>query len=581
MPRSHEPARDRDSERLGAEALLGLAAGEVPSGLCVLDVDGTLAAANAACTTLTGLAAGDRLIGAVAPSDRDILRCALDSLQFASEATIDITVELAPLGHATEERRHVRIVGAPLTTDESSPLIACSLVDMTAAVNRCRAFEHDATHDTLTGLFNRSAIEAELANRLETAFGDAAVAVLFLDLDGFKDINDAYGHQAGDRFLTIVADRLRENVRASDAIGRLGGDEFLVVISDDGCASKVARELADRLLDEIAQPISFGPSELRPRVSIGIAVQSSATTTGTQLLADADLAMYEAKSGGGEVSFASARTRDAVNLRVAIERDLGPAMAAGEIDFHFQVIRRLDTKEPLGAEALVRWRHPTLGPIAPPQLIERAEAVGLIADFTVWGLDTVCRRLAQLRRVAPLFRDKGFGVNATIRQLALPGYVDLHLSTIERHGLRAQDVIVEVTEYEAVGRGGVAEATIGELARHGVPIALDDFGVGYSALDYLTRLPIDVIKVDRSLIAGLAERPLARVVLQGLVAMAADLGFETLAEGIETTDELTICEDIGMRAGQGYLLGRPKPIDEFEESEALWTPGSAPDPTTG
>lgn len=528
---------------------------------------GALTSANNACMRLAHIAVGDRIVDRIDSDDQAQVEAA-----FGSEpgTTFDLRVRFIV------SDRHIRMIGVVREACDASVEVVCSLIDVTAAKHHNLSLRHRADHDQLTGLLNRTAIEAELNDRLSAARADTVgsrVTALFLDLDGFKDINDAYGHQLGDVFLSTIAERLHSTIRQGDSLGRLGGDEFLILTSASADGTAAGR-LAQRLIDEVSRPIPVGPSELRPRMSIGIAIAADDSTS-QSLLADADLAMYEAKIGSENIAFATSQTRERVNLRVGIERDLASAMETHEVGFHLQVIRLLESTEPLGAEALVRWTHPTLGPIPPQQLIERAEAIGRIGDFTVWGLDVVCGQLATIRSTTPLFADKGFGVNATIRQLAMPGYVDLHFETLNRHGLRPQDIIVEVTEYEAVGRGGAAEATIVELANLGVPIALDDFGVGYTALDYLTRLPVHVVKVDRTLICGIDERPAARVVLQGLVSMAADLGFETLAEGIETRSELAVCIDIGMQAGQGYLLGRPKPLADFEATDALWTPPRA------
>ena len=425
--------------------------------------------------------------------------------------------------------------------------------------------------DALTGLADRHAVTEQLCAFLRERPGEN-LAVLFLDLDGFKEVNDSHGHAEGDRLLTVIAERLRNAVRPADLVGRLGGDEFLIV-SATGPGADDALALAHRIARTVNEPLAVGVFDLHPQVSIGVATGAGSSTTGEQLLVDADVAMYEAKHTDVSVVLADGSLRQNARNRSAIDRDLLVALRNGDLCFHHQPVCRLVGGEVLGTEALLRWEHPELGYVPPLQIIERIESLGLTEEFNAWGVDRVCRDLAELRRRIPKFVDKQTSYNLTARQLEWSGYVEAHRAALAQHGLRDEDVIIEVTEQANLAGRHIAEQTIRELAEVGALIALDDFGAGFNALVYFTRFPVQAVKVDRSLVAAAPRSRQGRAVLENLRDLADRLGIALVAEGIETEEELNVALEVGITEGQGYLLGRPVSIDEFVRIEAEFDAG--------
>ena len=428
-----------------------------------------------------------------------------------------------------------------------------------------------AGRDLLTGLADRHAVTEQLSAFLDDS-PDQNLAVLFLDLDSFKEVNDSHGHAEGDRLLTVIAERLRNAVRPADLVGRLGGDEFLIV-SATGPGADDALALAHRIARTVNEPLAVGVFDLHPQVSIGVATGAGSSTTGEQLLVDADVAMYEAKHTDVSVVLADRSLRQNARNRSAIDRDLLVALRNGDLCFHHQPVCRLVGGEVLGTEALLRWEHPELGYVPPLQIIERIESLGLTEEFNAWGVDRVCRDLAELRRRVPKFVDKQTSYNLTARQLEWSGYVEAHRAALAQHGLRDEDVIIEVTEQANLAGRHIAEETIRELAEAGALIALDDFGAGFNALVYFTRFPVQAVKVDRSLVDAAPRSRQGRAVLENLRDLADRLGIALVAEGIETEEELNVALEVGITEGQGYLLGRPVSIDEFVRIEAEFDAG--------
>lgn len=427
-----------------------------------------------------------------------------------------------------------------------------------------------ASVDPLTGLATRAAILQWLDARL-TQVERPAVAVLFLDLDGFKRVNDTYGHAYGDRLLVEVARRIAEAVSPADRVGRLGGDEFLVVCDLD--RDRDATDIARAVARSVQRRVTLDGVGLRPRVSIGVAEADAATAvTASSLVADADHVMYAAKCSGSGVEIADEHSRTALQRAVAVAADLGPALASGDVQFDYQPIMCIDTNELLGCEALIRWEHPTFGPIPPPMLVEQAEATGQINDLTRWSLETIGRQWSDLRNRWPLFRDKAVAINLGAPQLCRSDYAGLHMAMLQRFSLRPEDIIIEIVESRIIDADDQAEHTLGELADRGVILALDDFGAGYNSLTYFSRWPIRAIKVDRSLIWAATADEATRTILRGVVKMAAELDVGLVAEGIETEEQLGLCRDLGFQKAQGFLLCPPLPLERLEATQAAsWT----------
>ena len=415
--------------------------------------------------------------------------------------------------------------------------------------------------DELTGLLNRRAILEVLREKVETS-AESPPSVLFLDLDGFKGINDAHGHAAGDALLVEVARRLCTAVRSGDIVGRLGGDEFLA-ICPTGRGGESVEAVARRLVKECGRPVVVGNVRLTPRISVGITTPRSANQTTEELLAEADHAMYEAKRSDGSVSVVNERIRAHADLVASVDRDLEAAIESGEMDFHYQPIKSLVRDEVMGAEALLRWHHPELGLIPPPLLLERIEATGQIEAFTKWSLNRVAGEWSNLQNEIPAYWDKAVAMNLNPSQLGLRPYASWHMEVLEQHGMRPTDMVVEVVESGKIEVDAQSERTLRTLGEAGVIIGLDDFGTGYNALAYFTRFPIHAVKFDRSLTQAMVDNANVRTIVNGLVNITSELGITPLAEGVETQAEVDVALAMGMDHAQGYFIGMPVPMSEF------------------
>lgn len=419
--------------------------------------------------------------------------------------------------------------------------------------------------DPLTGLANRRAVLALLTKRLER---DHKLCMLFIDLDDFKSINDAYGHGVGDEMLIELADRFRNAMGDADVVGRIGGDEF-VIVCGDGCDETEARNLAHRIAAECTTRIHTASVDLEPRLSIGLAAQTKPGDTVAGILAQADRAMYEAKRTGQTIVEVDQRLREHAELLGAIDRDMEGAFHNGEIAFVYQPIRDLLSGAVLGCEALIRWEHPDFGLVPSPLLIERAEATNRIDALTAWALDEVARTWAAFRAEHATYADRWVAFNLSPRQLGWKGYVELHMATLERHGLRSGDIVIEVVESGRIEVETTAENTLRELAAKGVEVALDDYGTGHNVISYFSRFPIHCIKIDQTMVQAMDESAVVRILVKGLCRIAEDLGIRALGEGIETRADLEACVSAGVRVGQGFLLGAPMTVEQLHDFVAV------------
>lgn len=411
-----------------------------------------------------------------------------------------------------------------------------------------------AVTDELTGQLNRRGIIEHL-NTVASVEGTTN-SVLYVDVDDLKSINDAYGHGIGDRVITIIEQRVSSQFRSHERIGRLGGDEFLIVASgdDDGSA---ARDLAQRIVTNCTAVIVIGDVTIAPRISVGIATEAAAPDAADRLMADADMAMYAAKRSTGSIAVVDRAMRKRALVSASVDRELTEAMASGALRFDYQPVRSLATGELLGAEALLRWTHPTLGAIPAPIIIERIEATARINAFSQWSIDTIADGLSRIRQQNPAFEHTPLSLNLSPHQLAWDLYPDNHAAALVRNGLRPNDITVEVVESSEILPGEPAAATLRRLADAGVAIALDDFGTGHNSLRYFAMFPVHTIKFDRSLVGLVSAHHESRVILKGLTELAHELGIVTLAEGIETAAEARICGELGVLQGQGWHLGMP------------------------
>ena len=472
-------------------------------------------------------------------------------------------------------------VEAVVTNLVDRPSVAGTVVnarDITERKQAEAALEHQALHDALTGLPNRLLFLDRLDHSMSRASRDAsaAPAVMFLDLDRFKLVNDGLGHDAGDELLAAVATRLRVALRPGDTIARFGGDEF-VLLFESVTHRKGAEEVADRVLGCFAQPFQVDGEELLISASIGVALYDSSQTA-AELVRDADAAMYRAKAQGrGRVQLFDAVTREHELQRVHTEHALRQALDNGELRVHYQPIFELRDLRPVGVEALVRWQHPTRGLLAPAEFIEVAEDSGLIVPIGAWVLGESCRQVAEWNRAFPVDRGLSLSVNLSARQLAEPGLVDTVRGTLADVGIDPSDLDLwlEVTETLVLRDPEAAAARLGELRALGVRLAVDDFGTGYSSLSYLRRFPISALKIDRAFVAGLGNSAEDEAIVLAMVRLAHALAIEVVAEGVETEMQLSRLQDIGCDYAQGFLLQVPLPADQLDLTRAAASSVSA------
>ncbi len=415
-----------------------------------------------------------------------------------------------------------------------------------------RRAAHDATHDSLTSIANRRASLARLEEGLERVReSDWQLAVLFIDLDGFKDVNDRHGHLVGDAVLQEVANRLVGAVRKGDHVGRLGGDEFLV-IAEPIPDIKAAFELAERILAVLEQPVVADNVVAQINASIGIAV-SDGTSTQNELLRDADLAVYKAKDEGkGRIELCDDALRNLVIEQSKLDQDLIRALQTDEMDLVYQPIVDANAGDIHGFEALVRWHRPGHGTVRPDAFIPYAEQSDLIILVDRWVISTVAGQVARWNSEG-LFVDLSISINVSGRHLASTSFVDDVLGPLRDHGVSPDRVIIEVTESSLTNDLKVAAERLATLRRHGVRIAIDDFGTGYTSLAHLKLLPVDILKVDRSFTSDDADSSL----LQLIIDTGHLLGVSVTAEGLETEDQAYRVVDMGADMLQGYLFGRP------------------------
>ncbi len=433
--------------------------------------------------------------------------------------------------------------------------------DITEHKRDREALEHQAVHDPLTHLFNRTLLVDRLETSLERRQGSGKqVGVILLDLDQFKVVNDSLGHHVGDEVLSAIAPRLAAATRRGDTLSRFGGDEF-VVLCDLLRDPMDAIDRASDLASALSAPVELSSGEYSVSASIGVAVSTGPADTASTLLRDADAAMYRAKAAGrGRVELFDNSMREQAMARLQLESDLRAALPGRQLFLEYQPVVNAATGRPVAVEALVRWNHPTRGRLGPDQFIPLAEETGLIVEIGDWVLEEALTQLSEWQVAAPSEPPLSVSVNVSVRQLAVPGLVERMAHLLRELPLAPRSVGVELTESVLLDDGYPA-SMLQALRDLGVHVLLDDFGTGYSSLAYLERFPIDALKIDRSFVASLEEGNERGAVLQAIFAMAAALGLEAIAEGVETTGQLRQLRDLGCRWVQGFVIARPLPAD--------------------
>ena len=430
--------------------------------------------------------------------------------------------------------------------------------------------EHLAFYDPLTGLPNRRLLLDRLGQALVLSQRSGKVgALLFLDLDHFKDLNDTLGHEVGDELLQAVAQRLLANVRVADTVARLGGDEFVVMLSDLSTSTQEAAALAQRIGEKILRGLSE-PYVLRGHThqgaaSIGATLFGASAQSAIELLRQADIAMYQVKARrGNALCFFDPKMQTAINDRAQLEADLRQALVAQQLVLHYQPQATLQG-DVIGAECLLRWQHPQRGMVPPGQFIAVAEESDLILHIGQWVLHSACTQLARWQE-QPQWAHLQLSVNVSARQFRQSDFVHQVIETLQVTGARAHLLTLELTESLVLDNVEDAIDKMHQLRTKGVRFSVDDFGTGYSSLAYLTRLPLHQLKIDQSFVRNLGSRPSDDVIVQTIIGMGRNLDLEVIAEGVETEAQKAILAGHGCDLYQGYLLARPMPVADFERS---------------
>jgi diguanylate cyclase (GGDEF)-like protein/PAS domain S-box-containing protein len=423
---------------------------------------------------------------------------------------------------------------------------------------------HMAQHDALTGLPNRrlfiNILKVELA---QSRRHRSKLAIMFIDLDRFKEVNDTLGHEAGDSLLKEVAERFRLAVRESDTVARLGGDEFNIILSDLVRAEAIS-EIALKITDSLRKPILLDGHKLHVTASIGISVYPDDSSDPDTLQRFADIAMYHAKeSGRNQFRFYNPIINTKSLERMKFETSMRQAIERDELILYYQPLVDISSKQIVSAEALVRWRHPDRGLLEPGQFIPDAEETGLISLIDEWVLGAACRQVKK-------WRDDGLHpvcvtVNLSARQFCNPELGSNVARTLEETGLEPECLNLEITESTVMGNIAHATEKLAELANIGIYITIEDFGTGYSSLNYLKRLPISYLKIDKSFIRGISTDQENQAIISAVTLMAHKMNMKVIAEGVETESQLSFLGETKCDEAQGYLFSRPLPPEEFGE----------------
>ncbi len=499
----------------------------------------------------------------VHPDDATRLRADIEALIAGTSPRLESEHRLR---HADGTWRWVLVRALALREGDARPLrIAGSMTDISARKRAEEELRRAAMHDALTGLVNR----AYFLESLERAVArvqrrpDKTIALLFLDLDRFKQINDGLGHLAGDRLLTSIARRLQGCVRPGDVLARLGGDEFAVLLDDLKDPTDATR-IAERMQEALHGPLRNDESEVIVTASIGIAFGGADLEGHEELLRDADLAMYRAKaSGKARFEVFDTGSRATERARMELENDLRRALERGELRVHYQPIVDAGDGRIVAFEALARWAHPQRGLLNAASFIPLAEESGTISALGRWVLREALAQLAQWQRDYPSERPLGVSVNLSPREVLQPRLPSNVAEALREANVAPESLALEITESLFIDTGDATLATLRELAGLGVKLHLDDFGTGYSSLSYLHRFPISAVKIDRYFVSRLDAAECEEIV-RSVVELSKRLGMDTIAEGAESDEQGVRLRDIGCNLLQGYACARPVPPREAE-----------------
>ena len=529
-------------------------------GMALISLDGKIHMANPALGALLDRAHGE-LTGTafsdcLQPADQDRLHAAMHRLSSGQAEPIEVCCR-RPEGGEIWASVTFSMFSQP---DDNGPVLIVQVQDVTARRIAEVALRHRAFHDKLTGLPNRECFHQALVSALARADGGPgrAFAVLFLDFDRFKLVNDSKGHTVGDEFLVAAAKRLASGLRKGDMLARLGGDEFAILAYGLHLDAE-AVDLADRLQRGLSAPLRLSTMEISATASMGITFSSLGYLSPEDMLRDADIAMYRAKSEGkARYALFDAALHTDVTQRVRLEADLRVAVDTEGLSLAYQPLYDLNSRRLVGFEALARWQHPELGPLSPGCFIPVAEESGLITRLTNFVLNAACAQLTAMRQLhADAGADLHMHVNVAARDVADPDFVGRVALALQTHGLPPHCLVIELTENILMEQLSAAMSTLMALRALGVGLSVDDFGTGYSSLSHLSTLPIDSLKIDMSFVRPLQPGSKEAAVIRAIVLLGTSLGKSVIAEGIETALQLDLLRDLGCHVGQGFYMSRP------------------------
>lgn len=559
------------------ELKISAAAFEVQEGVIIADANTVVLRVNQAFIEVTGYAA-EEIVG----QTPRLLKSGRHAAEFYAQMWESIHRTGSWQGEIWNRHKDGEIrpkwmtITAIKASDGRVTHYVATQTDITASKAAENEIKNLAFFDPLTQLPNRRL----LLDRLHQVLASCARsrrqgALLFIDLDNFKTLNDTQGHDVGDLLLKQVAERIATCVREGDTVARLGGDEFVVMLVDLDNEAKDAvtdtRIIAGKIIDTLSHVYWLAGHEHHCSASIGVTLFNEHSRSVEDLLKQADIAMYEAKTAGrNALRFFDPEMQSSITARVALENDLRHALPENQFRLHYQIQAHHDGRI-IGAEVLLRWQHPERGLIPPVKFIALAEETGLIQSIGHWVLESACTQL-RLWQQSPYARDLQLAVNISARQFHRPNFVDMVLQALQNSGLGSDRLKLELELTESVVLANIEDAVakMKALKAAGVRLSMDDFGTGYSSLAYLTQLPFDQLKIDRSFVRNIGLKSADEIIIQTIIGMAANLGMEVIAEGVETEAQRVFLEQHGCLICQGYLLGKPMPVAEFEgKLEAL------------
>ncbi len=557
LHRQRSEARFRSLVQHGSEIII------------ILDANGTIRYVSPAVERLLGYAP-EALIGA-SLSQQIIHPKDLTSSTIFQQSLIDTpdktqTIEML-MQHRDGSWLHFEMIGSNLLHDANIQGLLITSRDISERKVFEQQLQHQAFHDPLTGLPNRALFMNRLQHaliRAERHTPNDLLALLFVDLDLFKVVNDSLGHEAGDRLLVAVANRLQRAIRPQDTVARFGGDEFMILLEDLPDEAG-ARAIAEEMLQKLRVTENINGYEIVVTASIGVALNYAGINSTSDLLRYADAAMYQAKrEGKGRYHVFDGRTSTSLLERLELEQELRRAVEQEEFRVFYQPIIALNSRKVIGIEALIRWQHPRLGLIAPAQFIHTAEETGLIVPMGRWVLEEACRQVYQWQSEREDDIRLELSVNLSARQLQQPNLVAEIAEVLQKTGLNPMNLKLEITESVAMSDAEGMLTRLHDLKALGVKLAIDDFGTGYSSLSYLKRFPVDTLKIDRSFVSGLGQNAEDTAIVQAVVTMAHTVGLTVTAEGVETNEITAHLQGLGCDLAQGYYFAKPLPGAELE-----------------